>query len=155
MSAYNLSMLTQRSIRSMLCTAIGVGLVAALPAHAADEAARAFFQGKQVRFYTMGSPGGGYDAYMRALIPHIEKRLSAKLIPTNEPSAGGLIAVNPTINAAPDGLTFLQLGDPTLVTAHRDAPPPVNPHPPTQPPPPTTPTPPRRAPEIGNLPGRD
>jgi tripartite-type tricarboxylate transporter receptor subunit TctC len=92
-------------------------LVAALPARASDEAAKAFFQGKQIRFYTMGSPGGGYDAYMRALIPHVEKKLGAKLIPTNEPSAGGLIAMTRLINAAPDGLTILLIGGETLVTA--------------------------------------
>ena len=100
-----------------MCAALGASLVAALPAGAADEAAKAFFQGKQLRFYTMGSPGGGYDAYMRALIPHIEKKLGAKLIPTNEPSAGGLIAMTRVINAAPDGLTILLIGGETLVTA--------------------------------------
>src|SRR5882757_2221786 len=86
---------------------LGATFTAAMPARAADEPVAAFFHGKQVRFYTMGSPGGGYDTYMRALVPHIEKRLDAKLIPTNEPSAGGLIAMNRTINAVPDGLTIL------------------------------------------------
>ena len=47
----------------------------------------------------MGSPGGGYDTYMRALIPHLEKKLGARMLPTNEPGAGGLIAVNRTVNA--------------------------------------------------------
>src|SRR5690242_19846874 len=73
--------------------AFGAALMAAMPARAADEPALAFFQGKQVRFYTMGSPGGGYDTYMRALIPHLEKKLGARMLPTNEPGAGGLIAV--------------------------------------------------------------
>lgn len=103
-------MIAQRPCRFLLGAAIGLNLFSALPAQAADESARVFFQGKQVRFYTMGSPGGGYDAYMRALIPHIENRLGAKLIPTNEPSAGGLVAMNRTVNAAPDGLTILLIG---------------------------------------------
>jgi tripartite-type tricarboxylate transporter receptor subunit TctC len=92
-------------------------LLAGLPARAADETAAAFFPGKQVRFYTMGSPGGGYDTYMRALVPQLEKRLGARMLPTNEPGAGGLIAVNKTITAPPDGLTILLVGGETLVTA--------------------------------------
>jgi tripartite-type tricarboxylate transporter receptor subunit TctC len=77
----------------------------------------AFFQGKQVRFYTMGSPGGGYDTYMRALAPHLERKLGAKILPTNESGAGGLIAMNRLINAPADGLTILLVGGETLVTA--------------------------------------
>jgi tripartite-type tricarboxylate transporter receptor subunit TctC len=88
-----------------------------MPACASAETAAAFFQGKQVRFYTMGSPGGGYDTYMRALIPHLERKLGARMLPTNEPGAGGLIAVNRTVNAPPDGLTILLVGGETLVTA--------------------------------------
>jgi tripartite-type tricarboxylate transporter receptor subunit TctC len=39
------------------------------------------------------------------------------MLPTNEPGAGGLIAVNRTINAPADGLTILLVGGETLVTA--------------------------------------
>ena len=39
------------------------------------------------------------------------------MLPTNEPGAGGLIAVNRTVNAPPDGLTILLVGGETLVTA--------------------------------------
>jgi len=106
-----------RSRRLAMAVALGAAVVGHLPAAAAEESARAFFQGKQIRFYTMGSPGGGYDAYMRALIPHAEKKLGAKLIPTNEPGAGGLIAMNRMLTAAPDGLTILLVGGETLVTA--------------------------------------
>ncbi len=102
--------------RLVMAAALGAAVVGHMPA-TADESARAFFQGKQIRFYTMGSPGGGYDAYMRALIPHLDKKLAAKLIPTNEPGAGGLIAMNRTLTAAPDGLTILLVGGETLVTA--------------------------------------
>ena len=86
-------------------------------AMASAEAAATFFRGKQIRFYTMGSPGGGYDAYVRALAPHLEKRLGGKIIPTNEPAAGGLVAMNRLLNSAPDGLTILLIGGETLVTA--------------------------------------
>jgi tripartite-type tricarboxylate transporter receptor subunit TctC len=65
----------------------------------------------------MSSPGGGYDTYMRALVPHLERRLGARMLPTNEAGAGGLIAVNRTVNSPPDGLTILLVGGETLVTA--------------------------------------
>jgi tripartite-type tricarboxylate transporter receptor subunit TctC len=111
-------MMTGRvKLRSFVSAALGASLLAVLPAPAAAESAAAFFQGKQVRFYTMGSPGGGYDTYMRALIPHLEKKLGVRMVPTNEPGAGGLIAVNRTVNAPPDGLTILLIGGETLVTA--------------------------------------
>jgi tripartite-type tricarboxylate transporter receptor subunit TctC len=102
-------------VSGCLLAALAVGFLAAAPVGVAGEGA--FFQGKQVRFYTMGGPGGGYDTYMRALIPHLEKKLSAKILPTNEPGAGGLIAINRTIHAPPDGLTILLVGGETLVTA--------------------------------------
>src|ERR1700716_4159249 len=111
-------MTTDRRDALLLALAVlSATLVACVPARAADETAAAFFQGKQVRFYTMGSPGGGYDTYMRALVPHLEKRLGARMLPTNEPGAGGLIAVNRTVNAPPDGLTILLVGGETLVRA--------------------------------------
>ena len=65
----------------------------------------------------MGSPGGGYDTYTRTVSAFLEKRIGARLIPTNEAAAGGMIAMNRTINAAPDGLTLLLTGGEGLVTA--------------------------------------
>jgi len=62
---------------------------------------------EQMRFYTMGSVGGGYDAYMRTIITFLEKRLGAKLLPVNENAAGGLVAMNRLINSPPDGNTIL------------------------------------------------
>ena len=110
-------MIGREKLRGFVSAALGASLLAAAPAGAEAETAAAFFQGKQVRFYTMGSPGGGYDTYMRALIPHLEKKLGARMLPTNEPGAGGLIAVNRTVNAPADGLTVLLVGGETLVTA--------------------------------------
>jgi tripartite-type tricarboxylate transporter receptor subunit TctC len=110
-------MIGRGKLRGFVSAALGASLLAAAPAGAAAESAAAFFQGKQVRFYTMGSPGGGYDTYMRALIPHLEKKLGVRMLPTNEPGAGGLIAVNRTVNAPADGLTILLVGGETLVTA--------------------------------------
>ena len=75
------------------------------------------FQGKQMRFVTMGGPGGGYDTYMRALIPPLEKTLGAKIIPINEPAAGGLVAMSRLVSATPDGTTIALIGGEALATA--------------------------------------
>src|SRR5262249_45753174 len=98
----------------MLAALAVVGFVA--PA-SADESAAAFYQGKQIRFFTMGSPGGGYDTYTRTVGAYLERKLGAKVIITNEPAAGGMVAMNRTINATPDGLTVLLTGGEALVTA--------------------------------------
>src|SRR5262249_28178163 len=79
-------------------------------AFAAEEAALSFYQGKQIRIFTMGSPGGGYDIYTRTVGAFLERKLGAKVIPTNEPAAGGMIAMNRMLNAPPDGLTLLLTG---------------------------------------------
>ena len=75
------------------------------------------FAGKQIRFFTMGSPGGGYDTYMRTLIPPLERRLGAKFIPINESAAGGLVAMNRVVTAPPDGMTLVLIGGEALVSA--------------------------------------
>src|ERR1700712_5150901 len=100
-----------------LVAALAMLCVAAMPVRAADDAAPAFYQGKQIRFFTMGSPGGGYDTYTRTVGAFLEKKLGAKIITTNEVAAGGMIAMNRTINAPADGLTLLLTGGEALVTA--------------------------------------
>src|SRR5262245_64182892 len=65
----------RQEVSGCVLAALAVGFLAIAAVHVAAQPA--FFQGKQVRFYTMGSPGGGYDTYMRALIPHLEKKLGA------------------------------------------------------------------------------
>src|SRR5262249_10608674 len=97
----------------LLISAIGASTTSS--ARAADE--QAFYQGKQIRIFTMGSPGGGYDTYTRTVGAFLERKLGARVIPTNEPAAGGMIAMNRTLNAPPDGLTLLLTGGEALVTA--------------------------------------
>src|SRR5262245_60671875 len=97
----------------LLISAIGAS--AASSARAADE--QASLQGKQLRIFTMGSPGGGYDTYTRTVGAFLERKLGARVIPTNEPAAGGMIAMNRTVNAPPDGLTLLLTGGGAVVRA--------------------------------------
>ena len=93
----------------LLSTLVAAGLAVAT-------ATAGEFDGKQMKFYTMGSPGGGYDTYMRTMIPHLEKKLGADLLPLNESGAGGLVAMNRTITAPPDGATILLTSGEGVVT---------------------------------------
>ncbi len=100
-----------------LVAVLSVAGFAVSSAQAGDDAARAFYQGKQIRFVTMGSPGGGYDTYTRTVGAYLERKIGAKVITTNEPAAGGMLAMNRMMNATPDGLTLLLSGGEGLVTA--------------------------------------
>ena len=93
------------TIRKNFLAALAILGFAALPAHAEDAAA--FYKGKTITFLTPGSPGGGYDNYMREMIPLIEKKTGATVVPINEPGGGHLLAVNKTYSAKADGLTIL------------------------------------------------
>ena len=86
-------------------TVIVTALTFNTSAGAADAAA--FYQGKTITFITPGSAGGGYDTYMRAIIPLLEKKTGASVVPVNEPGGGHLLAVNKTYAAEADGLTIL------------------------------------------------
>ena len=80
-------------------------LAAAVPAGAADMANP--FKDKPMKFITMGSVGGGYDAYMRTVLEHLGKKIGARMVPVNENAAGGLVAMNRLINSPPDGTSIL------------------------------------------------
>lgn len=82
-----------------------------------------FYRGKTMLFMTPGSPGGGYDTYMREIIPHLEKKTGVTVLPVNEAGGGHLLAVNKTYAAAPDGLTILLTdGEASLLGQLLDAP---------------------------------
>jgi tripartite-type tricarboxylate transporter receptor subunit TctC len=72
-------------------------------------AAEDFYKGKQLRIIVGFSPGGGLDAYSRAIARHMGKHLPGH--PTvaveNMPGAGSMIAANHVYNVAkPDGLVI-------------------------------------------------
>jgi len=106
------------SVSQSRCVLAAITIAGAIAAATTSACADpSFYQGKQGRLFTMGSPGGGYDTYTRTVSAFLEKRIGVKLIPTNEPAAGGMIAMNRTVNATPDGLTLLLTGGEGLVTA--------------------------------------
>ena len=68
-----------------------------------------FYKGKSVRFVLGFSPGGGFDAYTRAIARHIGKHIPGNptSIVENMTGAGSLVAANFLYNnTKPDGLTI-------------------------------------------------
>ena len=100
-------------IRTSFAAVAVLAALAVAPASAQPD----YYQGKQARIFTMGSPGGGYDTYTRTVSAFLEKRTGARVVVNNEVAAGGMIAMNRMSNAAPDGLTLLLTGGEGLVTA--------------------------------------
>ena len=68
-----------------------------------------FYKGKSIRFVLGFSPGGGFDAYTRAIARHIGKHIpgNPSAIVENMTGAGSLVAANFLYNQTkPDGLTI-------------------------------------------------
>ena len=63
---------------------------------------------KNITFVIPYSPGGGFDTYVRAIAPVLEKYLPNKVnvIPKNIPGAGGRKGANHLFRAKPDGYTI-------------------------------------------------
>jgi tripartite-type tricarboxylate transporter receptor subunit TctC len=94
--------------RRRLCAAIA-GLVSmALWRHPAWSASTdELYKGATLRFIVGSGAGGGYDSYARLLAPHLSRALDATVVVDNRPGAGGLVALNQTYTADPDGLTIM------------------------------------------------
>jgi tripartite-type tricarboxylate transporter receptor subunit TctC len=77
--------------------------MAGINAEARAEAAADFFAGKQVSLLIGTTPGGGYDAYGRALARHLGRHIPGNpgIITKNMPGAGGLALANHLYNRAP------------------------------------------------------
>ncbi|MBM4264662.1 MAG: hypothetical protein FJ145_24960 [Deltaproteobacteria bacterium] len=94
-----------RSRAASLLSVVLMAMVWVTPAAAQE----ANFEGKTIRMVVGFSPGGGFDAYARAIARHYGKYLAGKptVVVDNMPGAGSLIAANHTYNQAkPDGLTI-------------------------------------------------
>jgi tripartite-type tricarboxylate transporter receptor subunit TctC len=78
----------------------GVAMVMKRPAFAASN-----FPDRDIAFVIPDGPGGGFDSYVRAISPAMEKYLphKATIVPTNVPGAGGARAATQIYHAKPDG----------------------------------------------------
>src|SRR5581483_6958296 len=70
-----------------------------------------FFAGKTITISTFTPPGGSYDTYARLLARHIGRFIPGHptVIVSNQPGAGGLVALNYAGKIAPRDGTFLTL----------------------------------------------
>src|SRR5512141_475453 len=100
-------------LRSVVYCRVGLITIVIESLHgffAAEVRAQApFFQSKTIRIVVSQSPGGGFDAYSRALARHLGKNLAGNpaTLVQNMPGAGNMIAVNYLYRVAkPDGLTI-------------------------------------------------
>ena len=62
--------------------------------------------GPDVDFIIPYAPGGGFDAYVRAVIPALQQALHAQVIPQNVDGGGGVRAAQQLYRAKPDGTTI-------------------------------------------------
>jgi len=68
------------------------------------------FPVKPIKMMTTVTAGGGLDFITRTVANKLSERLPAPVVVENISGANGIIAVNATINSAPDGYTMLSTG---------------------------------------------
>jgi len=72
-----------------------------------DRKAGDFYKGAVLQFICPYAPGGGFDAWIRALAIPLQKHTGARVLVKNMPGSSGLIACSYLFNVAkPDGLTI-------------------------------------------------
>ena len=69
-------------------------------------AANADWPEKPIKFVVPYSTGGGFDVYVRAVAPEMEKILGVPVVPENIPGAGGQKGAAAVYKADPDGYTI-------------------------------------------------
>ncbi len=89
---------------------LGAALLAA-GVRCADAQDDDFYRGKTLTISCHTGPGGGYDAYARALSRHIGKHITGNpnAIVVNQPGAGGIFAFNYAGRVAPRDGTWINL----------------------------------------------
>jgi len=75
--------------------------------------------GGDVTFVIPYAPGGGFDAYVRAVIPSLQRALRAQVIPQNVDGGGGVRAAQALYRARPDGTTISAVNVPGIMILQR------------------------------------
>jgi tripartite-type tricarboxylate transporter receptor subunit TctC len=97
-------------VNAFATLAIAAGALSSAPAIAAG------FPERDITFIIPNQVGGGFDAYVRAITPAMEKYLPNKVnvVPLNVPAGGGAKGVSQLYRARPDGYTIGILNIPGL-----------------------------------------
>ncbi|MFC1680763.1 tripartite tricarboxylate transporter substrate-binding protein [Pseudomonadota bacterium] len=84
----------------------------ASPAWTADATQRPF-SGERIRLVVGFGVGGGYDAYARLLVPHLERETGATVIVENWTGGGGIVALNRLSAGRSDVITLMLINGPS------------------------------------------
>lgn len=98
-----------RASSAWICLFAAASSCAALPAIAQTQ------PGRPVRVIIPLPPGGAMDAVVRAMAQKIDENFGHNFIIDNRPGAGGTIALETAMAAAPDGHTLAAIGATTIV----------------------------------------
>src|SRR5580704_11658764 len=96
--------------------AVSIALVALTASALPAPGMAADFPDHDITFIIPNQVGGGFDAYVRAIAPAMEKHFGNKInvVPLNVPAGGGAKGVNQLYRARPDGYTVGILNIPGL-----------------------------------------
>jgi tripartite-type tricarboxylate transporter receptor subunit TctC len=102
--------------RPRLRLAISIAILAIAACGGSGRGIAAGFPERDITFIIPNQVGGGFDAYVRAIAPAMEKYLPNKvnIVPLNVPAGGGAKGVSQLYRARPDGYTIGILNIPGL-----------------------------------------
>ncbi|MGP9820782.1 Bug family tripartite tricarboxylate transporter substrate binding protein [Salinarimonas sp. NSM] len=95
------------SRRTLLSTAVGLGLAAAFGLSAAPASAQGWEPTRPIQIVVGFAPGGGTDQTARLIASAAQELFPVPLVVVNRPGASGTLAAEIVANADPDGHTLL------------------------------------------------